>query len=289
MAYKRKASSYASSNKKSRTMRRAATTIQRAARKLIRRRRRTKFTRAPKRAMQAEKKITALTQRNERPTVATQLNAQASCKGFVIGSKPSAWGNFFDDMNGIVITKGDNSNQRDGQYVYLSHSNMFFNIDTAANSTTAPPMEIRVIVFKARRASNPEGVSYDPCTSLLLDDVGTPTGHSVTGVNGFDLTTRLTNKRDWYILRDQRFTLSMPYNTSPNGEVGGYSGKYPCAKNFRFRLPYNKKTRYNSQNLPEDCAYHWAVMVYCRSLGKDTPTAGMIEMNIRGQTVYLDP
>ena len=112
-------------------------------------------------------------------------------------------------------------------------SNVFYNIDTQANSTTTPPMECRVIVFRAKRANNPAGVSFDPSTSLFLNDIGTPIGHSVSGVNGYDLTRRLLNRRDWIIKRDHRFTLSAPYNTSPQGEVNGYSGKYPCMKNYR--------------------------------------------------------
>ena len=31
------------------------------------------------------------------------------------------------------------------------------------------------------------------------------------------------------------------------------------------------------------------MVVYVRSIGKDTPTAGQIEVNIRGNTVFLDP
>jgi hypothetical protein len=188
-----------------------------------------------------------------------------------------------------VIPQGSSAVQRNGQYVYLKHSNVFYNLDTQANVTTTPPMECRVIVFRARRAVNPAGVSFDPSTSLLLDDIGTPTGHSVSGVNGYDLTRRMLNRRDWIIKRDSRFMLSCPYNTSPAGEVNGYSGKYPVMKNFQFKLPYNHKTRYNDQNLPEDCAYHWGMVVYVRSIGKDTPTAGQIEVNIRGNTVFLDP
>jgi len=268
----------------------AVRVIQRAAKRLISKRRTKYVRRVPKAAFMPEQKLLALTKRNERPTIAIQLNAQASYKGFVIGNaKPSSWGGDWETLAGIVIPQGSGATQRNGQYVYLKHSNVFYNIDTQANATTTPPMECRVIVFRARRAVNPAGLSYDPSTSLLLDDVGTPTGHSVSGVNGYDLTRRLLNRRDWIIKRDSRFMVSAPYNTSPNGEVNGYTGKYPCMKNFQFKLPYNHKTRYNDQNLPEDCAYHWGMVLYVRSIGKDTPTTGALEVNIRGNTVFLDP
>ena len=161
-----------------------------------------------------EQKLLALTQRNERPTIAIQTGAQSSYKGFVIGSaKPNAWGGDWETLAGIVIPQGSSAVQRNGQYVYLKHSNVFYNLDTQANVTTTPPMECRVIVFRARRAVNPAGVSFDPSTSLLLDDIGTPTGHSVSGVNGYDLTRRMLNRRDWIIKRDSR--LCCPVRTTP--------------------------------------------------------------------------
>lgn len=235
-----------------------------------------------------EKKLLAIQDRNERPTVAIQTGAIASYRGFVMGTKPTAWTGTWDNNMGMVIPKGDDENQRNGQYVYLKHSNVFLNIDSkqASNGCVC---ELRTIVFRARRAVNPTGVYYNPSTSLFLSDTGAPIGHETADINGTDLMFRMLNKRDFIIKHDQRFCLSPVFVPDNDGGAVRYSGNYPVYKNFRFKLPYNKKTRYGTNDLPEDCAYHWGIIIYCRSIGKDTSTVNQIEFNIRGNTVFLDP
>lgn len=248
------------------------------------------YARLPPSAYQAEKKLLEVTPRNERGTLAIQTGARAAYRGFVIGAKPAQWTGTYDDMGGILISKGDDSDQRNGQYVFLKHSNITFNIDTNASALTTPPMEVRVIVFRARRSANPAGVAYNPSQTLFLDETGNACGHETSGVDGFDLTRRMLNRRDWIVKRDHKFILSKPLTVDGDGGGAiGYTGKYPVCKNFRFKLPYNKKTRYGTANLPEDCAYHWGIIVYTRSIAKDTATAGECEVNLRGNTVYLDP
>ena len=272
---------------------RVARTAQTLFRALVQSRRRKFVRRVPKAAMMPEQKLTALAAQNEIGIIKTQdlANQFAAYRGFVIGAKPASWtGNGWTNLSGVTIPQGTQPYQRNGQYVYLRHSNVFFNIDTNCTAVTAPPMEMRVIVFKARRESSPAGVSYDPHTSLFLTDVGTPTGAGVLGINGYDLTRRMLNRRDWIIKTDRRFILSRPLvNDADGGGVVGYTGKYPVSKNMQFKLPYNKKTRYSAADLPEDCAYHWGIVVYARSIAKDTSCADQAEINIRGNTVYLDP
>ena len=248
------------------------------------------YAKLPPSAYQAEQKLLEITPRNERGTIVIQTGAKAAYRGFVVGTKPTQWTGQYDALNGIQILKGDGSDERNGQYVFLKHSNISFNLDTNASQLTTPPMECRVIVFRARRAANPAGIAFNPSQTLFLDETGNATGHEISGVDGFDLTRRMLNRRDWIIKFDRRFMLSKPLvNDSDGGTVVGYTGKYPVMKNFRFKLPYNKKTRYGTSNLPEDCAYHWGILVYTRSIAKDTDTAGECEVNIRGNTVYLDP
>lgn len=245
----------------------------------------------PKSAFQAEKKLVAMTKQNSKTTTAIQTGASASMVGFVLGSKPEQWTGNIHNLHGLTIPKGDDQDQRNGQYVFLSHSNIFFNLESATSSTTGncPPCEFRVIVFRARRASNPAGIAYDPATTLFLDDLGNQYGHATTGIDGTDLTRRLLNRRDWIIKTDRRFVLSRPMITDSDGGQVSYSGKYPVMKNYRFKLPFYKKTRYDASNLPQDTAYHWGVFVYCRALAKESGTAGDWECNIRGNTVFLDP
>ena len=269
---------------------RVAQTARTLFRALVKKRRAKFVKRIPKAAMMPEQKLTALVQLNERSIVPIQVGAQAAGRGFVIGAKPASWSGTWDNLSGVTIPQGTQPYQRNGQYVYLRHSNVFFNVESNCTAVSSPPMEMRVIVFKARRETSPAGVSYNPNESLFLDDVGTPTGAGISGFNGYDLTRRMVNRRDWIIHTDRRFILARPLvNDSDGGGVVGYTGKYPVSKNMQFKLPYNKKTRYNSSNLPEDCSYHWGIVVYARSIAKDTACADQAEINIRGNTVYLDP
>lgn len=240
-------------------------------------------------SQQAEKKLVGITERNKRTPIAIQSGAIASYRGFVMGSKPSAWSGTWDDMNGIVIPKGDNEYNRNGQYVYLKHSNVFFNLDCGNQTTFGCVQEFRVLVFRARRQVNPTGVYYNPSTAMFLNDTGAPIGHETAGVNGTDLMFRMTNKRDFIIKHDRRFCLSPVFVSDSDGGGVRASGNYPVYKNFRFKLPYNKKTRYSTSDLPEDCPYHWGILVYSRSIGKNVSTVGQSEMNMRGNTVFLDP
>jgi hypothetical protein len=238
----------------------------------------------------AEKKLVAMTKQNEKATSAIQTGAIASTVGFVVGTKPDQWTGNFHNLHGMTIPKGDDQDQRNGQYVFLSHSNVFFNLEAVNFSTQTPPMECRVIVFRAKRSSNPSGIAYDPATTLFLDDLGNQVGHATAGFDGTDLTRRVLNRRDWIIRRDHRFILSKPMVSDSDGGAVNYSGKYPVVKNMRFKLPYYKKTRYSSStNLPQDTAYHWGIVVYVRSISKDATTVGQLECNIRGNTVFLDP
>ena len=250
-----------------------------------------RYSRLPKSAFQAEKKLVAMTKQDNKATTAIQTGAKASTVGFVLGTKPSQWSGNFHNLHGLTIAKGDDQDKRNGQYVFLSHSNVFFNLECASTSppAAAPPCEFRVIVFRAKRASNPAGIAYDPATTLFLDDLGNQIGHATSGIDGTDLTRRMLNRRDWIIKSDHRFVLSKPMITDSDGGAVQYTGKYPILKNFRYKLPFYKKTRYDSTNLPQDTAYHWGIVVYCRSLSKAQTTAGSWEVNIRGNTVFLDP
>ncbi len=155
------------------------------------------------------------------------------------------------------------------------------NLAVAANES--PPLEIRVVIFKQRRGNMPAGTSFNPATSLFLNELGAKFGYQTSGVNGTDLMVQPLNKRDYLIHTDKHCMLS-----SPAGSKGGYTGHYPTMKRFRFELPFYKKTHYNNDtSLPDDIDFHYGIAVFARSQGKDL-AANQFEINMRGTTSFSD-
>lgn len=236
-----------------------------------------------------ETKLIACTQVNELEPTAIQTGAKAYSACFCMGTKPAAWGGTWQQLDGIKIEQGDTAQSRDGAYVYLDHTRLSFNIDTTYSTTYRPPTQFRVVVGKARRGTNPAGITQNPSTDLFIDEIGNAWGHATAGKNGTDLMLQPLNKRDWYVMSDRKFTLSTPLEDS----AGGYTGKYPTSKNFVCRLPYAKKTKYGSsaagalQDFPLDIDSSYFVCIYARSEQKDT-TARAWEVNVRGTTCFKD-
>jgi hypothetical protein len=234
-----------------------------------------------------ETKLIPTSAGNELPAVQIQTGAKACMACFVIGTTPASWTSSWNQLLGISIAQGNTSTTRDGNYVYLQHTRMMFNIDTQNNNEYRPPMQFRMIVGKSRRGINPAGITQNPATDLFLDTAGNPFGHATAGVNGSDLILQPLNKRDWFIKTDRKFTLSCPLEDSG----GGYSGRYPTSKDFVVKLPYYKKTKYGStgslKDLPLDVDYSYFICFYARSQQKDT-NADDWEVNLRGTTSYKD-
>lgn len=233
----------------------------------------------------AENNLLQLSAQNEALPKAIQLGAFAQYWGGVLGSVPSQWDSGLTDLQGLSITQGDDAGQRHGNYVYLQKSTVNLTIDARhTTETVQPPTEFRCIVCKQRRGTMPAGLTFNPATSLFLNNLGEKFGYTTSGVNGSDLMLQPLNKRDWVVHTDKRFMLS---NWVTN-TTSGYSGYYPCFKRMRFSLPYYKRTHYdNASSLPDDIDYHWLIIVFARSLNKDT-TANDWEVNLRGSTSFKD-
>lgn len=236
----------------------------------------------------AENNLLSLLAQNEQVPIPIQTGAIATYWGGCVGSRPSQWDSSLKDIQGLSITQGDQAGQRHGNYVYLQKSTVSVTIESRQSGATVdpvqPPTEFRIVVAKQRRGTMPAGVSFNPATSLFLDTLGNKIGYQTSGVNGTDLMEQPLNKRDWMIHTDKRFILSNWVTVN----AGGYSGFYPCFKKFRFYLPYNKRTHYdNASSLPDDIDYHYLIIVFARSLNKDT-TANDWELNLRGSTSFKD-
>lgn len=233
----------------------------------------------------SETKLSAMARNDEVAPSAIQLGALAYQAGFVVGGVPTSWNGFLD-LQGMGITQGVAAGQRIGDYVYMKKAHLTLEIDMKKSpDSTTMPHEFRVIVFKARRGAYPSGVTKDPSTSLLLDETGNAFGHASAGFNGTDLLRQPLNTRSYTIKHDYKFMLSNPLDTLNQGASSSY---YPCMRRFYFNLPFYKKAHFDGVSpTPSDLDFHWAVMIFSRSLDKDVKASDW-EVNTRGNVSWMD-
>ncbi len=234
----------------------------------------------------SETKYKQLVKVDEQAPVAIQVGALAHMAKFVIGTTPSGWTDF-TALGGMTFTQGTATGNRIGDYIYVKKNHLNIQIDMkVADDSNNHPIEFRMIVCKARRAATPVGVSRTPQASLFLDTEADDFGDGTGGINGTDLIVQPLNKRHWFIHKDYKFRMS---NTLNPATVGGnsYSGYYPCMKRFSIDLPHYIKAHFDNSDTPTNYDYHWAVVIYARSLDKDTK-ADNWEVNMRGNTQYVD-
>lgn len=239
----------------------------------------------------SESKILPLTKYDESLPTPIQTLALAYWKGFVLGSAPPpAWSSTFNPLSGMACTQGDTSQDRNGNYVYLNRTHLTMEIDMSSAIETNVPHEFRVVMFKARRATDPASISKNPATSLFLSQIGSPEGHETPGINGTDLMCQPLNKRDWVIFHDKRFMMSPPSTFPATGDTStGYTGKYPVFKRIVFNMPHKIKARYppgTNPSEPINYDYRYGICVFARAIGKDQ-NARNWEVNIRGSTSFM--
>lgn len=215
--------------------------------------------------------------------------------GYVLQSMPTSWDNGLSppdikSISGVISTQGVQANQHIGQYVYYKKTHLSFQVDMNFVTVSRPPIQFRLICGKQRSGSTPTGITDPPKTRLFLKSNGSPTGYLVTGtdaLNTFEVMNQPLNKRDYTILRDTRFTLSHPMRTQADGAGVGYSGNYPCRKNFYLNLPHFKKTRLNTLGEPQDYDAHYFVFIFATYVGATFPALEWT-INGRGTTSYTD-
>jgi len=235
----------------------------------------------------SEKKYKPFTAQDEVAPTNIQIGAQSYFMGFVGGvNSPSTWSGFVP-IRGFQYPQGSGDSQRDGRYMYLNNSTINCSIHMNASERNQSPTQFRVLVFKARRALTPTGVSYDPARTLFLAPDGDATGHAVAGVNGTDLMLQPSNKRNWVILKDTKFTLQSPM-ASPSSETSSFQGKYASLKEMRINLYHKAKASFNnSTEEPEDFDFHYGMVIYSSSVARDQPS-NTWEFNLRGTTTAFD-
>lgn len=208
--------------------------------------------------------------------------------GYCLGTAvPTTWTapvGTWTALNGFTYQQGITNNSRDGRFMFLNSSTLNCSIEMNSQTRNTPPEQFRFIVFKARRATIPTGVSYNPTDSLFLTTSGDVQGHPV--MLGNDLLLQPLNKRDWIIIMDKQFTLQAPMG--PSTESSSFQGKYPSFKKMRISLTHKIKSAFqDTSDEPSDFDYRYGIVIYSTMVGKDAP-AGTWEFNLRGTTTAFD-
>lgn len=233
----------------------------------------------------AERKLSALTSLDEAQPVPIAAAAQAYKYTMVLGnSSPSTWSGF-NAVGGFNFPQGTGNNERDGRYMWLDKTTMNMSIHMNPDERLSAPVQFRVIVFRARRVTTPTGVSYDPNLRLFLKPNGDGFGAGTSGIRFSDLYLQPTNKRDWIIVKDMKFTLS-PFLGDGTTATAAWQGKYPNQRTMRVNLNHAIKSSFGT-NEPDDFDYHYGVAIYAGRVGRDQIATGW-EVNLRGTTSALD-
>lgn len=236
----------------------------------------------------AEKKLSAVNTIDEGPAVPIAVGSQAYKYNWVLGTNvPGSWTGSYVPLRGFTYPQGTGSQQRDGRYMFLDKTTLNMSIHMNAKATLSAPTQFRMVLFRARRASTPTGISYDPNVKLFLNSSGVAFGTGTAGVNFNDLYLQPTNKRHWVIIADKKFTLS-PFLRDGTANTAAWQGQYPNYKLFRLLLNHKKKTSFQSNtNEPENYDYHYGCVIIAGRIGRDEVADGW-EVNLRGTTSAID-
>lgn len=246
----------------------------------------------------AETKLLPCKELNESKPYETS-SALSYYNGWVIGDDvPVGWDANIFPIGGMSTVRGVDAGDRIGNFVYLKKTHFTLNIDmnTGVSALQGTALsEFRLVVCKMRSQVTPTDQIKLPSQSLFLNLAGLAFGYQSAGLTPTDLMCQPLNRRDWVILKDHKFTLTCPptLNTGaglPNPQA--YSQRYPSTKTVVIDLPYYKKTRYefdqtNTAVEPVDLNYQWAVFLFSKPVGQDTPALNF-ETNLRAVTSFQD-
>lgn len=235
----------------------------------------------------AESKLSGVSSLNEASPSSIALGAQAYKYTFCLGNfTPGTWGGF-GALGGFAYPQGVDITSRVGNYMYLKNTTLNLSVHMNQTIDHQMPTQFRMIVFRARRASSPAGVNYNPDQTLFLNQTGDRFGAGTALVNGNDLMLQPLNRRDWIIVSDKRFTLQN--QLQPESSVTARGGVfYPTYKMFRINLKHNAKVHFSTgSSEPNDFDFHYGVAIYAARIGRDQNATGW-EVNLRGTTSAND-
>jgi len=256
----------------------------------------------------AETKLVAFSHENARPRPFSTdtRNYQLS---FNLGNLPlSGSSSSFPSATGLNLFNVLQAN-RDGEYIYLKRNSTKMEIKmnpidysaTGFDASVVCPYQFRMLILKPNAKYLNNGIS--PTGSCFLDEAGVNTGYnSPRTFSNLALASYITNKREFLVLRDQRFTLSPPSVTTNEtvitGTGTGFAAslqstfKYPTFKRINISTPVNKKTHYTSgAEIPTDYQDSTFVIIMASPLGalsSANPDASQWTMDILSTTSYTD-
>lgn len=233
-----------------------------------------------------ERKVSPITKFDEKAPNATAVGSQTYYSAYVLGSgPPTAWSGTWLALDGMAWAQGNGNNQRQGRFMFLDKTTLSLSIQMNNSLVVKSPIQFRMVVFRARRATTPTGIVIDPATALFLDSDGSNFGPLSSGKSFTDINLQPLNYKDFQICLDKRFTLSSHPRAS-SAEDLSFNMRYPVFKNFRLTMNHKCKTTFSSQE-PIDYDYKYGIIIMSGSVGRDE-LADNWEVNIRGATTALD-
>lgn len=215
----------------------------------------------------------------------------------------------FNPMNLFEFPKGDDSGNRNGDYMFLKKAHLKLELQMLPISTTVPEQgfqsttQFRLMIVKANRKYNRLGESPVAGQSLFLTSENDQFGFGLAGspstASTFANMSQPINKRKWLVYKDIRFTLSTPsqqfLDTSIPDIVQGINTaneKYPVKKYVSCDLPIFKKTHFDPDStVPDSVDTQWLLIIaacptnYCTA---DVAAPRNIRLNILGTTSASD-
>ncbi len=212
----------------------------------------------------------------------------------------------FTPMNLFTFPQGETSNERIGDYMFIRHSKLKFEIQalsqqlvTGSPEGAQPVIQFRFMVVKSNRKFDSLGDNKDPGDSLFLTTLNNEFGYGIPG--GVSTSTDFANmsspinKRDWIVYCDKRFKLSAPVlGDDPIGSerTNNAYPKYNTKKYIEVNLPVSKKTHFdNNTDTPDNLDTQW--LVICQAIhgsycDPSTAAPRNWRMNVLGTTSVYD-
>ena len=191
-------------------------------------------------------------------------------------------------VGGASIAQGVTAQQRVGEYAFLDHMTSLISIQMDTNESNVALTEFRVLMVQPKQRYSPVGYLASLNEDLLLDQQNDRYGFNQFSLkNPWDAMTGLVNKRRFRVLRQTRFTLS----AADAANSTAYSGKYPCKKDMRFKMPIRQKAKFDGINTePNNVNTNFFLIVMARQVGAQLETWQPVDWSIslRGTSTFKD-
>jgi len=219
----------------------------------------------------------------------------------------AAHAEFATPLNLFQFPKGENNDERIGQYMYLKKSHLKISVvcnpiiaaESASDLAVNSPIDCRLMIVKANRKVSKLNFSPDPGNSLFIDTQNSGFGFDETAGSINLLMQQPINKRQWLVYADRKFTLA-PATVEVVSTATRSEYYAPTRHNHKYQmhidLPMYKKTQFeDTTNTPDDQDTQWLIILQCvRQAHCYTPATGgnlrpeNIVMEVLGTTSALD-